>query len=186
MKRQVLVADPVLEALGVQLTDADECFNNAWEKYFRALPLLKPERFWQMLELFLAEIKSRMWHNGVEEACREFMRQAVSRNATYTLDEAVLFARTYGGHVSHLCNKRFGRLFEYAGDSLNDLMDSLPLVGREVLTWRVRSPQELHTRVTTHFKDDPDVARLIYGENYIGMNLANQARMYWLLKNSEK
>jgi hypothetical protein len=169
------------------LTDADECFNNAWEKYFRALPLLKPERFWQMLELFLAEIKSRMWHNGVEEACREFMRLAVSRNATYTLDEAVLFARTYG-HVSRLCSKRFGRLFDYtSSDRLNDLMDSLPLVSREVLTWRVTRAAELHTLVNVHFKDLPDLARQIYhSENYIGMHLADQARMYWLFRNSEK
>jgi hypothetical protein len=181
-----LFVDPALELLGRRLTEVEEQFDDAWKKYFHALPLLKPKRFWAILEVLLAEIKGRMWRNGVEEACGELMRRALNRNATYTLDEAVLFARTYGGHVSHLCNKRFGRLFEYAGDSLNDLMDSLPLVGREVLTWRVRSPQELHTRVTTHFKDDPDVARLIYGENYIGMNLANQARMYWLLKNSEK
>ena len=102
------------------------------------------------------------------------MRKAMTGEVSYSLLEAIQFARTYTATVERL-RARYGG----GCDSRNDLLDSMTLCGRLCLTFR---KGDLRSQVDLVFQDDGPMARLIaFGENYIAMRICDAAKKYWLV-----
>lgn len=167
-----------LQELALAMVRAKEVFHEAWVKYFKKLPPLKPSRFWEILEVFQEQVRKRRFEykrtDGVDDAAWEVMRLALVGEAQYTIDEAIRFAATYGLACAQ-CDKRYRKLFEFECDSKNDLMDSMPLLGRACLTIGAMSEEDLREQVMEMTPQGFTRRFIAYGENYCEMRLIDAA-----------
>ena len=190
---------PEMFSAALALAKAEKDYETAWGQYFHAFgdenALVKPlgkSRFWEMLAQFTREIECFYFGykrtNGIEDAADELFRKAVTGESQhpighglvvqYTYEDVLRFAVTYGCVKGHI-EKRIGHLFEFAGDSFADLVDSLPLAGREFYAKKFHSQAALYEAGHKHLTDK--WRKLIFGgENYIESTLEKAAKKWYL------
>ena len=197
MKTDHVTGTPEMMTAAKNLAAAKTAFYYLWNEFVHGLKPLADERFWHILNVYRDCINTYRFEyrrsNGVEQAAEELMRKALVGEADYSLDEAIQFAYTYD-HMVAKVRKRYGKLFEFCGDSFGDLMDSLVLCGPVCLTWKPKGEIEIPCCVgqamemvfpDNHTGAIPDerfrfVNFICRGENYCEMMLHDAAKHYWL------
>lgn len=132
--------------------------------------------------------------DGVARAADEFFRkpyvghfhdgngQMLSR---YSFDEALQFARTWGEIVDRLYPALFSVVTGRSDDTFGDLIDSLPLLGRELVEQtvdgRFTKMSQLLRAISVKCQDvDLPAAFVVEGENYFAASLYEAARDYFV------
>lgn len=154
----------------------NHAYRGAFIRYMASLEPLPLDRFWDLLERVKVEIHQYRYgykrSNGVEQGADEFFRKALVGDGDYTMEECYRFTATYEQVVSRL-SKRLGKLFEYCGDSFGDLIDSLPLAGREFCEQKFYSEEHLHDQIA-HLPAPWN--KFVGGEHYVEMSLEHCAK----------
>jgi hypothetical protein len=168
-----------------------ECFKTHFEN--RVQPL-DDDRFWQLLPVFVQEIRLfRLTYgrtNGVPQAAEElfrkplakdFVRSTPERLPTYTLDEAMQFAKSWEVLIHQLYPALHEVVANHSDDTFGDLLDNLLLLGREFFQQAVsggfKRMSQLVRAVHGRCRELKMPARFVLeGENYLGMNLYEAAR----------
>jgi hypothetical protein len=163
------------EKAAVKHTLAEREYESVFYSWLNTLEKLSPNRFWQLLEHYRRLVFTATRYD-TELAADEFFRLALVKAADpvqYSLDEACRFAITYEITVSRLTRyfdrSNKGIEFGRTDDSYHDLMDSLPLAGRNF--YRTAKAGGFHTlkQVEACIKTNvvPSlVKRILNGENY--------------------
>lgn len=167
--------------------EAENQYERDFDAWARGVPTLDPEHFWPEVERLRRVSDTR--DNNPERTVEEYFREAHCKGEE-ALAKAVHFAvsyRRYCTALSNACNdvvEGWGR----GDDSFGDLMDSLPLAGREVFE-RLRNGdffdededgddvvnlEELETAVRVAVPKI--VERILHGENYWATTLEDEAR----------
>jgi hypothetical protein len=102
-------------------------------------PMPLNDRFWKLLDQFRELIRhnlDRKHGESIAGAAREFFRLALVTEAPvkgdeYLMDEALQWFQGYRALRSQL-DRAIGNLYEFHGDSFGDLIDSMPLGGRDM------------------------------------------------------
>jgi hypothetical protein len=166
---------------GTAVLQANHAYRSAWWNFSATLEPLPVERFWELLAHLQKEIETFRFGykrtDGVEDATAEFFRKALVGDAPYTLDECYRFYVTYQKVESKL-SRRLTRLFDFHGDSFDDLLDSLPLAGHHICEeLRFETEDDLRAALDTL---SPQWKKFIGDENYVHMNLEKAAKRYLL------
>jgi hypothetical protein len=123
-------------------------YKTAMKDYVKGLPLLTPDRFWELLEFFFT-IVSPLYSNrklSMNDVAYEFLRVCsvgdwppeLSPRERFTLDEGLRFVSTYRSMTSKIyfdLGNRTDRAevdFDMTPDALLDFSDAIILAGREV------------------------------------------------------
>lgn len=176
-----------LVSAGNAVLTANFNYRAAWFKFFDGVKPVSKARFWALLECFRKEVEVYCFTykrtNGVGQAAKEFFRKALvgSMSAipgcpTYSIQEASGFVKAYSKALEVL-ERRHGKLFDYAGDSFGDLMDSLPLAGSEFFEKRFATEDELYGAIRSL---EPVWSEFLFRENYVLMSLEDAAKHYVL------
>lgn len=165
-------------------------YAKAFRRHFHdSVTVLTDDRFWALQPVFRSEVcKFRFNYgrsNGVEQAARELFRKPLAGDfddsPTYTLDEAVQFAKTWPSIQNRLYRPLFDVVQDRGDDAYGDLLDSLPLAGREVVEKAIAgdfaNERQFESAVLEGCAGDETLAKFIlHGENYAAMALADAAR----------
>jgi hypothetical protein len=177
---------------------ARDRYHDCFRQYFdqRVQPL-SDDRFWQLQSVFRDEIRSFRFvmnrSDGVARAADEFFRNPYTghfsdRNGRalprYSLDEAMQFAKTWGEIVDRLYPVLFSVVTNRSDDTYGDLIDSLSLLGREVLEQAVEGKftkmSQLLRAARARCKElSLPPAFVLEGENYVGSCLYESAMDYF-------
>ena len=187
---------------------ARRTYHTQFRDYFQCqVQTLNTDRFWQLQSVFAYEVyNSRFGYdrtNGVEQAAGEFFRKpsaghfaAYGRRdvPVYTLDEAVRFARTWRHITNQLYQPLFDVVSDRGDDAYGDLLDSLPLAGRDIVGRALRAGGRNSTGLSGNAQLEQAVTQacieqdrcefaelILHGENYISMHLAEAAQKYFAL-----
>ena len=174
-------------------------YNRAFRDYFANKVTELPEgRFWELQAVFRGEVCTfRLAYgrtNGVEQAASEFFRKPLAddfgKAPRYTLDEAVRFAKSWQGWRGRLYQPLFDVVQARGDDAYGDLLDALPLAGREVIEKALASEfgnqGQLEAAVLIGCDGSKKLADLIlHGENYVGTSLADASREFIASKLAE-
>lgn len=174
-------------------------YHDAFRDYFaNQVTRLPIDRFWELQRVFRHDVcRYRFGYdrtNGVEQAARELFRKPYANDFTsygetvpeYSVEEAVQFAKTW----SELKSRLYARLFDVVDgrgdDAYGDLLDALPLAGREVVRKSVdgefASNELFEQAVAEACQECQGLAELIlHGENYCYSHLHDAARDYLAL-----
>lgn len=167
------------------------------EHFDRRMQGLYGDRFWQLLSVFQDEVRAFRFvmrrSDGVARAADEFFRkpyaghfQASSGKTVpeYSFDEAVQFARTWTEIVNRLYPALVGVVTNRSDDTFGDLLDSLPLLGRELVAKAVEGEfgkmRQLVRAVSVKCQElEVPSAFVLHGENYVASSLYEAARDYF-------
>ena len=172
---------------------AQENYHAAFRDYFaNEIISLPNERFWQLQQVFVREVLTYRFGygltNGVAQACREFFRKPwandFGKHASYTLEEAIRFAKSWQGWRGRLYQPLFNVVEDRGDDAYGDLLDALPLAGRDLvgkaLAREFGNQRQFEAVVQDGCAGNEKLAKLIlHGENYVAMALAEAAQEYF-------
>mgnify|MGYP007026198128 FL=1 len=173
--------------------EAKENYGTAFRDYFtNQVTELPEDRFWELQAVLRGEVCTFRFGykrtNGVEQACREFFRKPVAddfgRYASYSLEEAISFAKSWQGWRGRLYQPLFDVVEDRGDDAYGDLLDSLPLAGSDLvgnaLAREFGNQQQLDAGVLEGCGGNEQLAKLIlHGENYVAMALADAAQEHY-------
>ncbi len=181
----------------ISFHEALQAYHQAFSEHFdNQVTTLPTDRFWQLQTVFNRQvIRFRFGYgrtNGVEQAAREFFRQpyagdfrATGPGTKYSFDEAMSFAKSWRDIAGQLYEPLFDVVTGRGDDGYSDLLDSLPLAGREVVNKATNrefdNNQQFEEAVVLACSKQgyEQLTRLILrGENYIGMSLFDSAKDY--------
>ena len=167
---------------------AQQAYHAAFRAFFDGLPALQDDRFWQLQPLLVQEVGQFRFKygrtNGVEQAAQELFRKPLADNVAagsqggcgYSLHEAVGFAKAWEGFRRRLYRPLFDVVEDRSDDGYGDLLDGLPLAGRQVvdgaLAGEFGNHRQFEQAVESACQTTPGLAELILqGENYLAMHL---------------
>ena len=182
-----------LEQKAIAFREAKEEYNRSFRDYFaKSVTELPEDRFWQLQAVLCGEIRRFVLGyrrtNGVEQAAREFFRKPSAddfgKAPQYSLEEAISFAKGWQEWRGRLYQPLFDVVKDRGDDAYGDLLDALPLVGRdvvqEVLGSEFGNQEQFEAAVFVGCDGSKQFTELIlHGENYVGMNLAEAAMAYF-------
>jgi hypothetical protein len=165
-------------------------YAKAFRRHFQeSVTVLADDRFWTLQGVFRTEVCKFRFNcggsNGVEQAAQELFRKPLAGdfddNPTYMLEEAIQFAKTWPSIHNRLYRPLFDVVQDRGDDAYGDLLDALPLAGREVVEKAVggglANEQQFEAAVLEGCAADERLATFIlHGENYVAMSLADAAR----------
>jgi hypothetical protein len=125
--------------LGTDLADAKEACSKAFRKVYNDAPLMEADDFWKFMELVSKEIRGFRFGygrtNGVKQGAEEVGRQIwcnqLPKGYDFTAQQFVSFAKTYSELDTQLSKALWDVVTDYGDDSYGDLIDTLPLLGRD-------------------------------------------------------
>jgi len=185
--------------------EARDAYHKAYVKFAAQAPLLEPDHFWTILAVVAKEVKSFRFcygrTNGTKQAAEEVGRQCwckqLPKRVECTTEQYVSFANTYRELVSKLYKPLFDVVTGYGDDGYGDLLDTLPLLGREFVKrilegeWGEGDHDEFISAIKgqTHedwkLGNDPKGHKeqavdrfFIKGEEYVCMSLDEAAEKY--------
>ena len=184
---------------------ARQCYERSFRQYFEGnVDCLTEERFWQLQPVLVADVwQFRFAYgrtNGVEHAAGEFFRKPRIEDfrgldgehvPAYSLEEATRFAKTWRELTRRLYQPLFDVVRGRSDDAYGDLLDSLPLAGREV----VNAALTRQFTTNTHFEDSVRFACrrrkelgpfILQGENYVATALFDAAQESFSLAAAEQ
>ena len=178
-----IFSDDILQQAD-EARQAEERYSHAFYSWVNGVATLKPGLFWREIRR-LRSIWEELRGRDPAEVADEYLRQAQCESEE-RFAEAVHFAVSYrrcSAALSKACGKVL-KGWERGDDSFGDLMDSLPMAGRDVfkrikkgdffVVDEVVNLEELEAAVHSAA---PKVAELILnGENYWASNLEEKAR----------
>lgn len=187
-----------LHDLALAFRQAETEYNTAFRQYLSdELSDLPDDRFWQLQPALRQEVlRFRFSHartNGVEQAAREFFRKPLAGDFSgveYTMEDAIRFAKTWRSVSRRLYEPLFDVVKDRGDDAYGDLLDAVPLAGREVVEKSIRrefgNHEQFDAAVLNGCDGDQRPCELILrGENYVGMSLADAAREYFAFSVTE-
>lgn len=170
------------------LTNLSREYLIARERYERAVRAtiqsaeVMPDKgqFWRMLEDFRAVVYLyRNRDSRMVLAAEEFVRKTwVESGDAYDLDDLPAFVRSYGDLKDRLYKKL--KVLEMTTDEFRDLIDVLPLAGRDVCVTLLREgcadKKTLNRLLIEHIEKMPEVCQellltVMRGENYVEHSL---------------
>jgi hypothetical protein len=179
---------------------AEQHYHVAFRDFFaNEVTTLPNDRFWQIQGAFVREVVTYRFayvrSNGVEQAARELFRKPLGDDfdgrdggaaTRYSMHEAIRFARTWRELIRRLYRPLFEVIEGRGDDAYGDLLDALPLAGREVvqksLDYAYSSHRRFERAVRDAFEDQPQMAVLIlHGESYVAMSLYEAGRDYFAI-----
>lgn len=179
---------------------AEQNYHAAFDDYFaNEITALPDDRFWQLQAVFVGEVVTFRFGygrtNGIEQAARELFRKPLAGDFNgrgngdvprYSIHEAIQFAKTWHDLTRRLYQPLFHVIENRGDDAYGDLLDALPLAGRDVfrksLDREYGNHRQFEDAVRDACKECPQMAELILrGENYIAMSLMEAARDYFAI-----
>ena len=167
--------------------DADKAYETAFTVYLQKFKPMEVNLFWEMIDVFRDEIKSRMeYGTAVGDAshnmfCKFVYRSYVDSDVGVWPEEEMgrweQMAR-FLARYSEVSRDLYKRLIKMPGighgdDSYGDLIDSLPLAGRkicsDIMEDNIANDKQLVASFDGPGMDPPDKLRdfILRGENYI-------------------
>jgi hypothetical protein len=153
-------------------------------------PMPLNDRFWKLLDHFRELVRcnlDRKRSEPIAHAAREFFRLALVikpplEGDEYLMEEALQWFQGYKA-LKHQLDKALSDLYEFHGDSFGDLIDSMPLGGRELCERALRT----NPRDGDGFLNEGEVSdaikalpqpwrRLVPDEIYVGSTLEESAQ----------
>ena len=185
-----------LKQKAVAHREALAAYETAFREYFdNQVAELPAERFWALQSVLCHEVLRFHFgygrSNGIEQAAEEFFRKPAARDyrdsLEYTLEEAIQFAKTWREWRQRLYGPLFDVVQNRGDDAYGDLLDALPLAGREVveeaMAGEFANEPQLEAAVLVGCDGNQRLVKLIlHGENYIGMFLAEAACQRFALR----
>jgi hypothetical protein len=184
-----------------QFRVAQENYDKSFRAYFaNEVTSLPDDRFWQLQSVFVGEVASFRFGygrtNGVEQAARELFRKPLASDFNgrgnrdvprYSMHEAIQFAKSWRELTRRLYQPLFDVIEDRSDDAYGDLLDALPLAGRDVvqklLGREFANQDQFEQTVRDACKECPQMAELtLRGENYVGMSLMDAAREYFAIE----
>jgi hypothetical protein len=158
------------------LQQAEAVFNTHFEEFWNGLTPLESDEFWVILEKYQGLFFSR---KNAEWASWELMRSCWCGKKEFDAMQAISFAKTY----PILCNLLYAEMDDwiedYSDDGFSDLLDMLPLAGREIrkkiLDKEIRSLDGLEQELKEKFTEK-EVRSILRGENYNRLSLHEAAQ----------
>ena len=130
----------------ITYVQSQSTYHDAFRDYFaNQVDRLTPDRFWELQRVFRHDVcRYRFGYdrsNGVEQAARELFRKPFANDFSgcgeavpeYSIDEAVQFAKTWSELKRQLYAPLFDVIDGKGDDAFGDLLDALPLAGRDVV-----------------------------------------------------
>lgn len=186
---------PQLIETAWRLGEAKQAYEAAFRAYFvDEVTLLSDDRFWEMQKVLAWEVvRFQPGHgrtSGIEMATAEVFRKPLAEDyrclggdgevPPYSLDEAVQFAKGCDGLKQRLYQPLFEVVEDRSDDGYSDLLDALPLAGRELIEQALAREFANHRQFERAIKqacpDDWLSELILRGENYIGMRLYDAAK----------
>ena len=201
MSKTTSILDKAILSAASTYGEAHAAYEQAFHTFLRAVPPLAPEYFWRMMAAFVLLVRREVVEgreNPAQRAADEFLRQCVVGDLDYGVEAGVHFAiswRYYRAKASASGDKAPFH-WNRGDDGYGDLMDAVPLLGREFNERLERA----EFRSLIEFSDaaldecvllaevlaiEPSkkqrvVKRLhdliLHGENYFAMNLEDEAQ----------
>lgn len=170
---------------------AREDYQTGFRKWMSTMDKLPAPRFWELCKLYSALAISRL---NTESGADEFFRLALvgSSEGATSFEEAIRFALTYSIVVNNITRyfdkSNKGVIWGRGDDSFGDVMDNLPLVGKEFYQTAKRSRfqniSEVEAEVSKAVQGNPKYMKFImYGENYNRTNLEEKAAEFFISTN---
>ena len=131
-----------LKQKAIAYRNAEANYNTAFREHFdNHVNELPEDRFWELQAVFRGEVCTFRFAygrtNGVEQAAREFFRKPLANDfgnrPSYSLEEAISFAKSWQEWRRKLYRPLFDVVEGRGDDAYGDLLDALPLVGRDVI-----------------------------------------------------
>ena len=116
--------------------EAKENYGTAFRDYFtNQVTELPEDRFWELQAVLRGKVCTFRFGykrtNGVEQAASEFFRKPLASDfgkaPSYSLDEAISFAKSWQGWRGRLYQPLFDVVEDRGEDAYGDLLDVLPL-----------------------------------------------------------
>jgi len=152
--------------------------NRSFEDFFATVKSMGQKKFWEVMDLFKREIETFVFEykrtNGVEQAARELFRKVLCKQIPYSMLDLCEFVVAYEKTERSL-EKRCRHAVDLHGDSYCDFFDSLPVVGKELMSQKSWSQAELQCFWN---RLDPKWKTFVEGENYVWMQLKDAAKEY--------
>ncbi len=190
----------VAVAAAMAHSKAQASYKKAFRDYFNSLEVLDDDTFWKMLDhLRMLLIERRVNGQALKRAVDELFRlpsfwQGCLRGTCgggkdpgYTTIDAIRFAKTYDEKKAALYDPLFDVVTGRGDDSYGDLLDSLPILGRELYENCVnkkfrnnRAFGAARAKAALAVAPHPQTAGLLTnfvlnGENYVEMSLFDEA-----------
>ena len=183
-----------------QFRAAQENYHVAFGDYFaNEVTSLPDDQFWQLQQVFVREVVTFRFSygrtNGIDQAARELFRKPLASDFNgrgtgevprYSMHEAIQFAKTWRELTRRLYQPLFDVVEDRGDDAYGDLLDALPLSGRDVieksLAKEIGNCGQFEQAVRDVCKECPQMAELIlHGESYIASSLCDAAREYFAI-----
>ncbi len=174
-----------------QLREARHGWTGAFHDYFEQVEPLSEDRFWALMDPFRKEVLHCVFGcsgRRLKDGAHEFFRAAHTKEANYTFNEAVQFAKGYRALSKSLYQPLFDIVKNRGDDAYGDLLDSLPLAGRKVCEKALASQYidnaDFEAKVAQVVKHREHVPAgdykqfaefILHGENYVATALYDKA-----------
>jgi len=170
-------------------------FQKEFEKLWNDVSLLEADQFWTFVAVLTGKVQRYRFRYGrrMRDATDELFRSAwcnelewdYSPYAPTTVD-CVSFAKTYSGLTRKLYDPLFDVVKGYSDDAYGDLLDTLPLLGREFVAAILAGTWDNHNEffkamghiVQKDWKFDGADQFFLHGEEYVSMSLRDSAEKY--------
>jgi hypothetical protein len=196
--------------------EAEKACHDAWYKVENKAPMMESEQFWPLLDHVAYEIKVFRFgygrSNGVKQGANEVGRQICTGQlpkelSHVTIDDFVSFAKTYNALDGRLSNALWSVVEGYSDDSYGDLIDTVPLLGRDFCKraldgeWQEGDHNEfiqaIKDEVMDKWADDSKrigqskarvVDFFVHGEEYVEMAISEAAEkwLFYILADQEE
>jgi hypothetical protein len=196
----IVISKNHLESVVNHLTWQHKAQLHFWRFMHGVQPMPLNDRFWKLLDHFRKLIKSNLDRKRgepiVSAAC-EFFRLALVTELPleedeYLMEEALQWLRGYNALKKKL-DKALADLYEFHGDSFGDMIDSMPLGGRELCERAMKTAPRCRDgflseeEVSEMIKALPEPwGKLVSNEIYITSTLEEKAQEYlvsWIRSN---
>ena len=192
------------------VADAQTVYAEAFNAYYDTLEVLEDTRFWQIMDWYREEVKHLLLREVVllneftctlglkrnnRDAAHELLRKAlVGHYHNFTVTEAMRFAKTYEAKVAAIYKPLFDTVEGRGDDGYDDLLDSLPLVGKEFYVRcldsasfngsNARFEKAVKEACSNYRHDTPHVCFefkkfVLQGENYNRMDLKDKCQSFF-------
>jgi len=177
---------------------AKDDYHQSFQRLLKSIKPLDNNRFWELLKHYRSEVVQYvlMYKRCTEDAASEFFRKTtfgtMRATCTWNFDEALAFVVAYELKSKELYQPLFDIVEGRGDDGYGDLLDSLPLAGRETfdkcMGRKFFDNEEFEDFVKHALShgDTPVVVQLqqhvLHGENYNRMHLQEQAQKFFALK----
>jgi len=191
-------------------SEAEKAWNDAYEGTYKDAPLMEVDRFWACMAYlqqevvgFILRLKRPTTH-ATDEFGRKCWCEQFPGKFHITPIEYVSFAKTYRALKDQLYQPLFEVVEGYGDDSYGDLLDTLPLLGRDFIKLILhggfggegkRDHSSFCQSVASYVKSDWAIGSdwnkpfewFMHGENYMSMSLQESASKYlfYYMKDAE-